>query len=809
MLHRPDRAPDRPAPRWPDLACLLLLLGFAFATTSPVLGGGVPVATDALGIWAPRPIGSPPAVQNTVIADSALLYLPWETFVRRSLAEGEWPLWYPDVFSGYPFQGNPQTQLYYPVAWLLLLLPLSAALQVGALFHIWLAGAGMYVLARVLGASRAGGLLAGLAFAGSGQLYMSLELPGVAYIYGWLPWALAAAEIAWRRRSWALAAGAGLLFGVLALAGHLQWFMYSGVMLAGWLGARLLASAWDARRRQTPGQWRAWWGQASRAAAILAWGPALAAVQLLPFFELNALSNRSGTPIGATVADAFDAHAMRLLGRQLPLFVPQIFDVAEGKYGYPLVFNNCWYVGLATLALALVALVLRRERRVVFLGGAGLSAFAAAAGMPGFNMVGRLPGLEALLPTRIGYLFIFCAAALSGLGFDALISLARRRPWASAGLAAGLLAASLPIIYLLAEQHRLAGGNPGLYAEQGAALAQAGWIAGLLLLWLIAVPVLRGGGGRAGAALAVGLLTLTAWDLLTYAPGYNTYVAASTLEPRSPAASAIPPGRADGRLIAPGPSDAVFVPNTATLYGLQDVQGYDSLHLKRYEEFWAPVDPAHRTGGYSDVMVRPQGWASAQAEILDAAYVAFAAPLTGTLPASLAPLYTGEIALYRNTAALQRAFLVSGAEVMPAADMPGRMAAQGFDPRRELLLEQPPPPGFDASPSGTVSPGTVGITAYHNLSVDIEARLTRPGWLVLGDVNYPGWEATVDGKPAQIYTAYSLVRAVPLTAGEHKVHFGFRPPSVLLGGAISLAALVAALGVLAAARRPTPQQPPQ
>jgi hypothetical protein len=134
---------------------------------------------------------------------------------------------------------------------------------------------------------------------------------------------------------------------------------------------------------------------------------------------------------------------------------------------------------------------------------------------------------------------------------------------------------------------------------------------------------------------------------------------------------------------------------------------------------------------------------------------------------------------------------------MSAAAIPARIAEPGFDPRRAVLLEQAPPPGVPATPSDGPAPGTATITRYRNLSVDLTAQMDRPGWLVLGDVNYPGWQVTVDGRPAPLYTAYYILRAVPLPAGAHTVRFEFRPGSVLLGGALSGIALLAALGVLA------------
>jgi hypothetical protein len=72
-------------------------------------------------------------------------------------------------------------------------------------------------------------LIAGLAFAGSGQLYTQLDLIGNTDIYGWLPWVVAAGELAWRRGSWVWTAVAGLLYGLLAVSGHLSSLIYSSV----------------------------------------------------------------------------------------------------------------------------------------------------------------------------------------------------------------------------------------------------------------------------------------------------------------------------------------------------------------------------------------------------------------------------------------------------------------------------------------------------------------------------------------------------------------------------------------------------
>jgi hypothetical protein len=177
----------------------------------------------------------------------------------------------------------------------------------------------------------------------------------------------------------------------------------------------------------------------------------------------------------------------------------------------------------------------------------------------------------------------------------------------------------------------------------------------------------------------------------------------------------------------------------------------------------------------------------------------------GAIPAKLQLAFVGDTYVYTNTAALPRVFTVAAAEVLPATEIPARIAAPDFEPRRAVLLEQPPPAAFagpalpgkpPAAPAPPTPPGTATITHYRNLSVDVQAEMKQPGWLVLGDVNYPGWYVTVDGQSTPLYTAYYILRAVPLAAGTHQVHFYFLPASVLIGGAISGLALLIALGVL-------------
>ena len=61
------------------------------------------------------------------------------------------------------------------------------------------------------------------------------------------------------------------------------------------------------------------------------------------------------------------------------------------------------------------------------------------------------------------------------------------------------------------------------------------------------------------------------------------------------------------------------------------------------------------------------------------------------------------------------------------------------------------------------------------------------GYLVFDDLSYPGWVATVDGRPAPIHRVDYLLQGVRLHPGRHQVRLVYAPLSFLCGMLITLA----------------------
>ncbi|MFN2226015.1 MAG: hypothetical protein ACK2UY_06900, partial [Anaerolineae bacterium] len=128
-------------------------------------------------------------------------------------------------------------------------------------------------------------------------------------------------------------------------------------------------------------------------------------------------------------------------------------------------------------------------------------------------------------------------------------------------------------------------------------------------------------------------------------------------------------------------------------------------------------------------------------------------------------VHSGDVKIYQNREVLPRAFAVYRA--LAAADDGAALALlrdPDVDPARQVILDRVEVP--TAAPNLPDTPPAVRILAYEAEEVRIEADLEAPGYLVLTDTYYPGWQAEVDGRPASIQRADVYFRAVALEAGR-------------------------------------------
>jgi hypothetical protein len=171
-----------------------------------------------------------------------------------------------------------------------------------------------------------------------------------------------------------------------------------------------------------------------------------------------------------------------------------------------------------------------------------------------------------------------------------------------------------------------------------------------------------------------------------------------------------------------------------------------------------------------------------------------------TVPGTLA--HTGGYAIYDQPRAFPPAFV---ATCWSTASDPGaltRMQAMSVADLRSTVILAPGAGSLPTQPA-TCGPGPdATVERYEAQDVVVSVPASNPGGLlVLSDQWYPGWTATVDGKPAAILRGDVALRAVSLSPGAHRVRFRYEPRWPLNGLAV-LAFGVAVGAVLARSRWP-------
>jgi hypothetical protein len=226
-----------------------------------------------------------------------------------------------------------------------------------------------------------------------------------------------------------------------------------------------------------------------------------------------------------------------------------------------------------------------------------------------------------------------------------------------------------------------------------------------------------------------------------------------------------------------------FDQNDGMPFGLRSVFGYDPLMLQRYDEFInSRRDPRARTY-----------------DLLNARYLVTTSPQEFPDEPDAPRLLTEQsgVYVYERPTALPRAWIVPQIEVMDDAAILARIHEPDFDPRTTALVDAVLECGSPAEEKAGE------VESLHYEGNQIEARIRGGGGLLIfSEVDYPGWQATVDGNPARLVRANYLLRALCVPAGEHRVVMVYDPVLLKPGLVITGLALLLIIGAAICTIRP-------
>lgn len=157
-----------------------------------------------------------------------------------------------------------------------------------------------------------------------------------------------------------------------------------------------------------------------------------------------------------------------------------------------------------------------------------------------------------------------------------------------------------------------------------------------------------------------------------------------------------------------------------------------------------------------------------------------------------------QILLYQNQRVMPQAYLTSNYEIVPDYEKACETLSNGtFNFAEKTVIENNDKEPLNTNVQTSTAPFKAATVERPDPNtVKIKADADQDGILVLTDTYYPGWSATIDGKPSPIYAANTTFRAIQITKGKHDIVFTYSPLSFLIGKVMSLVCLAAVLLVL-------------
>lgn len=357
-----------------------------------------------------------PIVRDEVLTlrDHSDYFQPLRLFTNQELRRGHLPLWNPYNASGEPWLANPQTGVFYPPAWIFVVVPFARAYTLFLAIHVALLGCGAFALLRRF-ASPPAALLGAITLMLCGPSLSLLDVSNTLTTFAWLPLVL------WCALAHAPVVLSAVTIAMSFLAGEPFFAALGAVMFVVWSHVGPPPTAADRR------------GRRSYIFDVALTSFALSAVQLLPFLEWVKGSDRAG-----------GTAASEILRNSMP---PQewlhvFFGGSSRQQFIPVI-----YVGVVASLLAFVAIGARwRQREVRF--AVGLLAFAVvvAAGSylrPVAWLLTHMPITLFRYPARMLPIGALAIAILAAIGWDAIAPV-MRYSWVPYALAMAIVADMTP-----------------------------------------------------------------------------------------------------------------------------------------------------------------------------------------------------------------------------------------------------------------------------------------------------------------------------------------------------------------------------
>ena len=710
--------------------------------------------------------------------------------VQEVLAGRGLPQWNPYVYGGLPYLSILPYPVYYPTSLLYFVIDLHRAIGWAFVLHFLLAGALGYALARELGLRAGAAAVTGVAYMFTGYLVSHLYAgqDGRMFAMTWTPALFLFAEraIARRRVHWFLWMAAVVALQVFTP--HVQMMYFAAMAVGAYVLFRLH------RLRVELGEWRTPLVLLAGFVGAYLLAGLITLVEVWPTWNMVQFSHRAER--GYEYASSWSMPVQETLAMIWPRFQGYL----ESYWGTNPFKLHTEYLGAVPVLLAMLALTARRSATVWFF--AALAALGLVFAWGGATPLHRLfywilPMMKSFRAPAMMYSVVALAVVvLAGHGAQALYD--RRTELADGSHVAwkviGGLGALWIVLWFWAAgspegfggfwRGLLYGGSIEPARAQAASAAMPGfarsfglfalfWALGAAFCWLATRQ-------RIGAlAACLALAGLAGVDLWLVDRDFYAVVPAERLVEPGPAVEWLQEQPEPFRAL---PLPGAFGPNDLMLFGIPAVTGSQNFRLRWWDDL---------VGEGGARLAETKLW-----PLLNLRYVISDRPIE---LAGLEPAFERGPLVYRFDGTVGGAWLVHEARSRPAGEAPGpAVLDDAFDPLRTALLE--PGVGAPRTALATAPERAPAWTIREADRLGLELEAAADGILVLSEIWHPYWRARVDGEPADVLQVDVALMGIPVTAGRHTVELAFRDPHVTYGAWGSAIGLAILVGLLVATR---------
>lgn len=699
----------------------------------------------------------------------AQLLVPNYFFVAEQWHKFVMPLWNPFSACGMPLVGDIQATIFSPLRLLLALFPGVRTYNLILVSEVFIAGIGVFALARLLSVSRVSALFAAIAYCFCPYFLYYLELlSGTSQSLLPLLYAAFVYTARFGRDLSALLLPALFTAGFI-LSGHPESSLYA-VVIASCLFFFIRIR--DSHVTVIKAFFELF--------VVALFSFCFTAPAILPFIEFLSCGDSYKYGVGVSAFAPWQG-----------LFLNLLQPISGGASPY--------LGGVALLLLPLCLYVARASRYYVLL----LVSITVAI----IFFLARLFPIDLLLSIKpftylvtvylIPCLLLFLCL-LAGVGLDSLICIfLSKRAFASKlckqMMLPLLVSVILPLwLYLFLVDLRICDFDQTIPATaiNLRALVTNGLVAGAFFTICSAFTQLA---ARISALRAVSIIGSAAICLnffsLALASRNSMPVQPLFTYPETPVTELLE--RSNSRVLSV--IEHVLKPNVNIVYAISSFRVHNPLLPARFAAF-------SQLCGASLDEFRNQTYSGKLTNLVDLASIKLILTQFKPMPDRYKLIYTSKqgIAIYENPQALPEAYLV-GQEVRVQSEIEARQAVSSpaFDCRRAVIIEpisKAVAHVDDSKKSSLFLPLTAVRKNGNQVSIDYSS--TVPAYMVLTDTFYPGWHATIDGVPTEIFRANYLFRAVHVPSGIHRVRFEYWPFSLVSGLGLFALAVMAAFTII-------------